>query len=84
MGCMIAKPLAETKAHLSEMMDQVQYHHPNVMILRHRQPCTMIVPVDEVLSSSSPSLSDGQIAALFADLGKGEGNAVEGLLASRG
>jgi prevent-host-death family protein len=37
--------LAEAKAHLSKLVDDVEHHGKQIMILRHGKPAAVIVPV---------------------------------------
>jgi prevent-host-death family protein len=41
--------LAEAKAHLSELVDQVEHHGRKIVILRHGKPAAALVPVAVIL-----------------------------------
>jgi prevent-host-death family protein len=76
--------LAEAKAHLSALVDEVEHHNERILILRHGKPAAAIVPVD-VAMPARRRLSGPEIEELFAGLGTTESqtSAVEDLLSER-
>ena len=76
--------LADAKAHLSALVDEVEHHHERILILRHGKPAAAIVPVD-VAMPARRRLSGPEIEELFAGLGTTESqtSAVEDLLSEQ-
>lgn len=78
-------PLAEVKAHLSELVGRVHSQHERVTVTVHGRPSAVLLSVDdlEALEETIAVLSDGearrQLAASDAELGRGEGEGIEGL-----
>ena len=79
--------LAHAKAHLSELVDDVEHRGKRIVIQRHGKPAAAIVPVDVAIPKrkrARPKESD--IEALFAELAKYDDphvSAVEELIHSR-
>lgn len=75
-------PLAEVKAHLSEVVSRVSGQHERVTVTVHGQPSAVIMAPDDVerLEETIAVLSDGEIIRQLteseADLAEGR---VEGL-----
>jgi prevent-host-death family protein len=40
-------PLAEVKAHLSELVSQVQQHHDQIMVTRNGRAAAIVISIDE-------------------------------------
>jgi len=78
-------PLAEAKAHLSELVDAAEHKGARTLILRHGKPAAAIVPASEVLPPRRRRrLSTDEIEALHAALGRGDDeSAVADLFAGR-
>jgi prevent-host-death family protein len=83
--------LIEAKAHLSELVDQVEHRGQRIVILRHGKPAAAIVPVD-VATPKRPRarvLSDDEVrrsvSAFVDEFSATEPctSAVEDLIASR-
>lgn len=70
-------PLAEIKAHLSEIVDRVEHEHERVVLTRNGRPAAVIMsPEDlEAIEDTLDLLSDPralkEINAARADVGKG-------------
>jgi prevent-host-death family protein len=79
--------LAHAKAHLSELVDDVEHRGKRVIIQRHGKPAAALVPVDVAEPRRMPArMSPGDIRALFSELAKYDDpstSAVEDLLQSR-
>ena len=71
-------PLADVKAHLSELVSRVYGQHERVTVTVHRRPSAVLVSVDDLpsLEETIAILSDGDaVAALLAseaELARGE------------
>ena len=72
-------PLAEVKAHLSELVGRVSTQHDRVTVTVHGRPSAVLVAVEdlEALEETIVALSDseamGQLAQSDAELARGEG-----------
>jgi prevent-host-death family protein len=81
-------PLAEAKAHLSELVDEAEHRGRRILILRHGKPAAAIVPV-EVATPTTPKpkpMAPADAKALLdelAQLGDRTGEAVRDLIESR-
>lgn len=55
-------PLAEIKAHLSEIVDQIEKEHERIVLTRHGRPAAVIISPDdlEALEDTVDLLSDPQ------------------------
>lgn len=78
-------PLAEVKAHLSELVSRVASQHERVTVTVHGRPSAVLLAVEdlEALEETIAVLSDqdalGQIAASERELARGEGETEEQL-----
>lgn len=83
-----SKSLAETKAHLSELVGRVASEHERITVTVHGRPSAVLLAVDdlEALEETIAVLSDGetlrQIAASGAELARGEGESQDDLTAA--
>ncbi len=83
--------LAAAKARLSALVDEAEHKGRRILILRHGKPSAAIVPVSvavapvRVRARKRRHLSNAEVKALFAGLGKARsrGSAVADLLRSR-
>lgn len=81
-------PLAEVKAHLSELVGRVQSQHERVTVTVHGRPSAVLVAVEdlEALEETVVVLSDSdtlrQLAASDAELARGEGEDLDALRAA--
>lgn len=79
--------LAHAKAHLSELVDDVEHRGKRVVIQRHGKPAAALVPVDVAAPERRPTrMSAADIRALFAELAVYDDpavSAVDDLLQSR-
>jgi prevent-host-death family protein len=81
-------PLAEVKAHLSELVGRVQSQHERVTVTVHGRPSAVLVAVEdlEALEETVAVLSDSdtlrQLAASDAELARGEGEDLDALRAA--
>jgi prevent-host-death family protein len=81
-------PLADVKAHLSELVGRVNTHHERVTVTVHGRPSAVLVAVEdlEALEETIAVLSDTealrQLAASDAELARGEGENLEALTAA--
>lgn len=72
-------PLAEVKAHLSELVSRVDHQHDRVTVTVHGRPSAVLLSPDDLaaLEETIAVLSDSdalrQIAASEAELSRGEG-----------
>lgn len=72
------RPLADVKAHLSEIVDLVERQHERVVITRHGRPAAVIVSVqdlenlEETLSILSAPGALAEIRAAESEIEKGE------------
>jgi len=72
-------PLAEVKAHLSQLVNRVNTQHDRVTVTVHGRPSAVLLSVDDVeaLEETIAILSDShtlqQLAASDAELARGEG-----------
>ena len=72
-------PLAEVKAHLSELVGRVSTQHDRVTVTVHGRPSAVLVAVEdlEALEETIVALSDSeamrQLAQSDAELARGEG-----------
>ncbi|MGH7270682.1 MAG: type II toxin-antitoxin system Phd/YefM family antitoxin [Polyangiaceae bacterium] len=81
-------PLAEAKAHLSELVDRAEFKGKRIIILRHGKPAAAIVPVS--MAALEPAqgkpATDEEVGTFFSDaarLGDPAFPAVSDLLQSR-
>jgi antitoxin YefM len=71
-------PLAEVKAHLSELVAQVRDHHERVTVTVHGRPAAVLISVDDLesLEETLAVLADPatlrRLAASDAELARGE------------
>ena len=78
-------PLAEVKAHLSELVGRVNSQHERVTVTVHGRPSAVLVSLDdlEALEETIAILSDTdtlrQLAASDAELARGEGETEQSL-----
>ena len=78
-------PLAEVKAHLSELIERVNSQHERVTVTVHGRPSAVLVSPDdlEALEETIAILSDSdtlrQLAASDAELARGEGESEQSL-----
>jgi antitoxin YefM len=74
-------PLAEIKAHLSEIVDRVEREHDRVVLTRNGRPAAVIMsPTDlEALEDTLDLLSD---PAAVADIRKARGEVAKGQILS--
>ena len=78
-------PLAEVKAHLSELVGRVAGQHERVTVTVHGQPSAVLLAVEDLesLEETIAVLSDQdtlrQLAASEAELARGEGETQEQL-----
>lgn len=81
-------PLAEVKAHLSELVSRVQGHHERVTVTVHGRPSAVLLAVDDLkaLEETIAVLSDAealrQLAASDEELARGEGENLDALTAA--
>jgi prevent-host-death family protein len=81
-------PLADVKAHLSELVGRVNTHHERVTVTVHGRPSAVLVAVEdlEALEETIAVLSDTealrQLVASDAELARGEGENLEALTAA--
>ena len=79
-------PLAEVKAHLSEIVGRVQSQHDRIMVTVHGRPSAVMLSLDDLesLEETIAVLSDSetlrQLAASDAELARGEGETAEALV----
>jgi prevent-host-death family protein len=81
-------PLAEAKAHLSELVDEAEHRGKRILILRHGKPAAAIVPVDVVTPKplKRKPMTPADAKALLDDLaqlGDPTGKAVRDLIENR-
>lgn len=81
-------PLAEAKAHLSELVDEAEHRGKRIIILRHGKPAAAIVPVELATQKRpKPKPMTTADAKTFLDelaqLGDPTGEAVRDLIESR-
>jgi antitoxin YefM len=80
-------PLAEIKAHLSELVDRIESEHERIVLTRNGRPAAVLLsPEDlEALEDTLDLLSDpaavAEIRAARKDIGKGRGVTAEELRA---
>jgi prevent-host-death family protein len=78
-------PLAEVKAHLSQLVNRVNTQHDRVTVTVHGQPSAVLLSVDdlEALEETIAILSDSdalrQLAASDAELARGKGETEQAL-----
>jgi antitoxin YefM len=78
-------PLAEVKAHLSQLVSRVNTQHDRVTVTVHGHPSAVLLSVDdlEALEETIAILSDSdalrQLAASDAELARGEGETEQAL-----
>ena len=78
-------PLAEVKAHLSELVGRVNSQHERVTVTVHGRPSAVLVSLDdlEALEETIAILSDSdtlrQLADSDAELARGEGESEQSL-----
>jgi antitoxin YefM len=83
-----SKSLAETKAHLSELIGRVASHHDRFTVTVHGRPSAVLLAVEdlEALEETIAVLSDTetlrQLAASDAELARGEGETEDALAAA--
>lgn len=86
-GHMRKTSLAHAKAHLSELVDDVEHRGKRIVIQRHGKPAAALVPVDLAVPKRKPArMSVAAAQSLFAELAKYDDphvSAVEDLLQSR-
>ncbi|MFT4215628.1 MAG: type II toxin-antitoxin system Phd/YefM family antitoxin [Micropruina sp.] len=81
-------PLAETKAHLSDLVGRVGRHHDRVVVTVHGRPSAVLISPDdlEALEETIAVLADTeavrQLAASDAELARGEGESEADLAAA--
>lgn len=79
-------PLAEVKAHLSEIVGRVHSQHDRIMVTVHGRPSAVMLSIDDLesLEETIAVLSDSetlrQLAASDAELARGEGETAEALV----
>jgi antitoxin YefM len=82
---MSSLPLAEVKAHLSELVSRVGGQHERVTVTVHGRPSAVLLAVEdlEALEETIAVLSDSeamrQLVASDAELARGEGESEEQL-----
>jgi antitoxin YefM len=80
--------LAETKAHLSELVARVGEQHERIMVTVHGRPAAIILAVDDLesLEETIAVLSDSAalraLSEADAELARGEGENEDGLAAA--
>jgi antitoxin YefM len=78
-------PLAEVKAHLSELVGRVNTHHERVTVTIHGRPSAVLLAVEDVeaLEETIAVLSDSEtmhlLAQAEAEIARGEGESEEQL-----
>lgn len=78
-------PLAEVKAHLSELINRVNAEHDRVTVTVHGRPSAMLLAVEDVeaLEETIAVLSDSQLVQQLLDaeteIARGEGETQEQL-----
>lgn len=78
-------PLAEVKAHLSELVGRVNAQHDRVTVTVHGRPSAILLAVEDVeaLEETIAVLSDAetmrQLAEAGAEIARGEGESEEQL-----
>jgi prevent-host-death family protein len=78
-------PLAEVKAHLSELVGRVHTHHERVTVTVHGRPSAILLAVEDVeaLEETIAILSDTeamrQLAEAEAEITRGEGESEQQL-----
>ena len=78
-------PLAEVKAHLSELVGRVNSHHERVTVTVHGRPSAVLLAVEDVeaLEETIAVLSDAetmrQLAEAEAQIARGEGESEQQL-----
>ena len=81
-------PLAEAKAHLSELVGRVGSHHERVTVTVHGRPSAVLIAVDDLesLEETIAVLSDSSMVGALADsdaeLARGEGEDEQSLAAA--
>jgi len=78
--------LADAKAHLSQLVDDVEHRGKRIMILRHGKPAAAIVPVAVATPPKAKPMTTADAKALLDELahaGDSDGEAVSDLLESR-
>lgn len=85
---MTKRSLADTKAHLSELVDEAEHHGKKIVILRHGKPAAAIVPIAFPMpaKNTSKKMSPAEARAFFnaaAKLGDPKKTAGAELPASR-
>ena len=79
-------PLAEVKAHLSEIVGRVHSQHDRIMVTVHGRPSAVMLSIDDLesLEETIAVLSDSealrQLAASDAELARGEAETAEALV----
>jgi prevent-host-death family protein len=80
--------LAETKAHLSELVARVTAQHDRVTVTVHGRPAAVLLAVEdlEAMEETIAVLADAAVLSALAqadaELGRGEGESQEGLAAA--
>jgi len=70
-------PLAEIKAHLSEIVDRVEHEHERVILTRNGRPAAVIMSpedleaIEDTLDLLSDPRAQKEISAARADVAKG-------------
>lgn len=83
-----SRSLAETKAHLSELIRRVTSEHERITVTVHGRPSAVLLAVEDLesLEDTIAVLSDGealrQLAASDAELVRGEGESQDDLNAA--
>jgi prevent-host-death family protein len=78
-------PLAEVKAHLSELVGRVNAHHERITVTVHGRPSAVLLAVEDVaaLEETIAVLSEAetmrQLAEAEAEIGRGEGESEQQL-----
>jgi antitoxin YefM len=74
-------PLAEIKAHLSEIVDRIEYEHDRVVLTRNGRPAAVIMSPDdlEALEDTLELLSDPRA---LKELGKAREDVARGRVVS--
>lgn len=79
--------LAHAKAHLSELVDDVEHHGKRIVIQRHGKPAAALVPVEVAMPKPKRArMKASDIVSLFSELAKYDdphASAVDDLLQGR-
>lgn len=78
-------PLAQIKAHLSEVVDRIEAHHARITLTRKGKPAAVLISpedlaaLEETLDILSDSRAVAEIKKARADIARGKGLSAEQL-----